>query len=95
MSDCAEAMPFTAAPAIPGASLEAIERYAIEATLAACDGSTSRAAKVLGISVRTIQYKKQRWALEDNALEIKRKLDAKRRPDGSLPDITDPVWKDP
>lgn len=44
-------------PAIPGARLEEIERYAILQTLAAQGGSTSRAARVLGISVRKIQYK--------------------------------------
>lgn len=44
-------------PAIPGARLADIERYAILQTLAAQGGSTSRAARVLGISVRKIQYK--------------------------------------
>jgi len=44
-------------PAIPGARLDEIERYAILQTLAAQGGSTSRAARVLGISVRKIQYK--------------------------------------
>ena len=42
---------------IPGATMEAIEREAILKTLEACDGSTTRAAEVLGISVRTIQYR--------------------------------------
>ena len=42
---------------IPGARLSDIERYAILETLAANGGSTSRAARVLGISVRKIQYK--------------------------------------
>ncbi len=42
---------------IPGASMEEIEREAILKTLDACDGSTTRAAEVLGISVRTIQYR--------------------------------------
>ena len=44
-------------PMIPGARLSDIERYAILETLAANGGSTSRAARVLGISVRKIQYK--------------------------------------
>jgi two-component system response regulator HydG len=34
-----------------------IERYAIEATLDATSGSTTRAAELLDISVRTIQYR--------------------------------------
>jgi DNA-binding NtrC family response regulator len=44
-------------PTIPGSSLEEIERYAILTTLEATGGSTSRAAELLGISVRKIQYK--------------------------------------
>ncbi|WP_428263185.1 sigma-54-dependent transcriptional regulator [Haliangium sp.] len=44
-------------PTIPGSSLEDIERYAILKTLEATGGSTSKAAEMLGISVRKIQYK--------------------------------------
>ncbi len=42
---------------IPGATLEEIEREAILRTLEDVAGSTARAAQVLGISVRKIQYK--------------------------------------
>jgi len=49
------------APVIPGWSLAEIERYAILKTLEAEAGSTSRAAEVLGISVRKIQYKLQEY----------------------------------
>jgi two-component system response regulator HydG len=42
---------------IPGATLEEIERYAITKTLEATGGSTSRAAEILQMSVRKIQYK--------------------------------------
>jgi len=49
------------APQIPGASLADIERYAILQTLEAAGGSTSKAAKILGISVRKIQYKLQEY----------------------------------
>jgi two-component system response regulator HydG len=42
---------------IPGASLDEIERYAITKTLESTGGSTSRAAEILNISVRKIQYK--------------------------------------
>ena len=45
------------APTIPGASLYELERYAILKTLEACAGSTSKAAAMLGISSRKIQYK--------------------------------------
>jgi DNA-binding NtrC family response regulator len=44
-------------PVIPGAAMADIERYAILETLKATGGSTSKAAEVLGISVRTIQYR--------------------------------------
>lgn len=46
-----------AAPVIPGASLREIERYAILKTLEHVGGSTSKAAKILGISPRKIQYR--------------------------------------
>jgi DNA-binding NtrC family response regulator len=42
---------------IPGATLSEIEREAILRTLEECAGSTARAAQILGISVRKIQYK--------------------------------------
>jgi len=44
-------------PASPGATMEDIEREAILRTLESVGGSTSRAAAVLKISPRTIQYK--------------------------------------
>jgi DNA-binding NtrC family response regulator len=46
-----------AAPVIPGATLREIERYAILRTLEHVGGSTSKAAKILGISPRKIQYR--------------------------------------
>ena len=42
---------------IPGATMDEIERYAITKTLESTAGSTSRAAEILNISVRKIQYK--------------------------------------
>jgi len=53
--------PTSGAPRIPGASMADIERYAILTTLEAQGGSTSKAAEVLGISVRKIQYKLQEY----------------------------------
>jgi DNA-binding NtrC family response regulator len=47
----------TASALIPGASLFEIEREAILRTLEEVGGSTARAAEVLGISVRKIQYR--------------------------------------
>jgi two-component system, NtrC family, response regulator HydG len=42
---------------IPGATLFEIEREAILRTLEQCNGSTARAAEILGVSVRKIQYR--------------------------------------
>jgi DNA-binding NtrC family response regulator len=44
-------------PPIPGSSIADLERYAILKTLEACGGSTSKAAMILGMSTRKIQYK--------------------------------------
>ncbi|HEY0466393.1 MAG TPA: sigma-54 dependent transcriptional regulator [Polyangiaceae bacterium] len=58
-----DALPFEAMPEttdgvrIPGASMAEIEKYAILSTLEAAQGSTTRAAEILDISVRTIQYR--------------------------------------
>ena len=46
-----------AAPPIPGSTIQDLERYAILKTLEACGGSTSKAASILGVSPRKIQYK--------------------------------------
>jgi two-component system response regulator HydG len=60
----AEALPFDAAPAtieggprVPGATMAELEKHAILATLDAVGGSTSKAAEMLDISARTIQYR--------------------------------------
>ena len=44
-------------PPVPGSTLAELERYAILETLKLTGGSTSKAAEMLGISVRTIQYR--------------------------------------
>jgi DNA-binding NtrC family response regulator len=48
-------------PVVPGATLEELERHAILTTLEFVGGSTSRAAEILDISVRKIQYKLQEY----------------------------------
>lgn len=48
---------------VPGATLAELERFAILKTLEAVDGSTTRAAEVLDISVRTIQYRLHEYGL--------------------------------
>ncbi|APR83485.1 Response regulator of zinc sigma-54-dependent two-component system [Minicystis rosea] len=42
---------------IPGATMAEVERFAILSTLEATNGSTAKAAEMLDISVRTIQYR--------------------------------------
>jgi two-component system NtrC family response regulator/two-component system response regulator HydG len=49
---------------IPGATLAEIEKEAIVRTLEVVDGSTSRAAEILGISVRTIQYRLKEYGMK-------------------------------
>src|SRR5207237_1383281 len=48
-------------PALPGAKLEELARFAIMKTPEHTGGSTSRAAEILGISARTIQYRLQQY----------------------------------
>ncbi len=52
-------------PLIPGATIYDLERWAILKTLEAMGGSTSRAATVLGISARKIQYKLHEYQVGD------------------------------
>ena len=47
---------------IPGVSLAEVERIVIERTLEAVGGSTARAAEILGISRRKIQYRLKEWS---------------------------------
>jgi DNA-binding NtrC family response regulator len=58
-------------PPIPGSTLSELERYAILKTLEYTGGSTSRAADMLAISPRTIQYRLREYA-GDTASEPKR-----------------------
>jgi DNA-binding NtrC family response regulator len=49
---------------VPGVTLAEVERYVILKTLEAVDGSRHRAAEILGISRRTLQYRLQDWGIE-------------------------------
>jgi DNA-binding NtrC family response regulator len=49
-------------PTVPGATLAELERYAILRTLEHTGGSTSRAAEMLGISPRKIQYRLREYS---------------------------------
>lgn len=55
------------APLIPGASLDEIERHAIMRTLEATGGSTNKAAEILGISVRKIQYRLHEYSAAEKS----------------------------
>jgi two-component system response regulator HydG len=57
------AQPLQGAVRIPGSTMAELERYAILTTLEATQGSTTRAAEILDISVRTIQYRLQEYGL--------------------------------
>lgn len=54
---------------IPGVTLAELERYAIMKTLEAVDGSPTKAATILGVSRRTIQYRMRQWGLGRHRLE--------------------------
>jgi DNA-binding NtrC family response regulator len=53
------------APRVPGATMAEIERYAILKTLEHVGGSTRRAAEILGISTRKIQYRLNEYRERD------------------------------
>ena len=55
------AQPLQGGIRIPGSTMAELERYAILTTLEATQGSTARAAELLDISVRTIQYRLQEY----------------------------------
>ena len=65
----ADALPFEQNPAnfegirIPGSTMAEVEKYVITKTLDAADGSTARAAEILDVSVRTIQYRLHEYGI--------------------------------
>lgn len=58
-SDPAEIVPY-----LIGSTVEAIERELVLQTLTRCDGNRTRAARVLGVSVRTLRNKIRQYAAE-------------------------------
>jgi two-component system, NtrC family, response regulator HydG len=52
---------------VPGSTMAEIERHAILSTLEAVGGSTAKAARLLGLSVRTIQYRLREYGANDHA----------------------------
>ena len=61
--DTGSAIEGSGALRIPGMTMQELQRYAILKTLEAVDGSTSRAAGILGIGARTIQYRLSEYGL--------------------------------
>ena len=61
------ALPGRELPPVPGSTLSELERYAILRTLEHCGGATSRAAEILGISPRKIQYKLHEYSATNAA----------------------------
>jgi two-component system response regulator HydG len=65
----ADDLPFDATPdalgalRIPGSTMAELERYAITKTLEATDGSTTKAAEILDVSIRTIQYRLHEYGM--------------------------------
>ena len=57
-------------PPIPGSTIQDLERYAILKTLEACGGSTSKAASILGVSPRKIQYKLHEYSSGPGTAEL-------------------------
>jgi two-component system NtrC family response regulator/two-component system response regulator HydG len=48
---------------VPGITLDELERVAILQALEAASGSTARAAEMLGVSRRKVQYRLKEWGL--------------------------------
>lgn len=69
-------------PIVPGSSMAEVERYVILRTLESVGGSTSKAAKILGVSPRTIQYRMNQYRDEDPD-EVALILARGRRGDGA------------
>jgi DNA-binding NtrC family response regulator len=70
---------------VPGVTLAEVERYVIMKTLDSVDGSRHRAADILGISRRTLQYRLQEWGIEPRKFTTKEPLAS------SLPPLATPL----
>jgi DNA-binding NtrC family response regulator len=51
-------------PMLIGSTVEAIERELVLQTLARCDGNRTHAARMLGVSVRTLRNKIRQYATD-------------------------------
>ena len=60
----AASSPVEIIPMLIGATVDEVERELVLQTLARCDGNRTRAARVLGISVRTLRNKIREYAAD-------------------------------
>jgi len=60
---------------VPGITMAELERLAIERTLEAVGGSTAKAAELLGISRRKIQYRLKEWGGQNELPDSLEELD--------------------
>ena len=56
--------PHEIVPMLIGSTVEAVERELVVQTLARCDGNRTRAARVLGFSVRTLRNKIRQYTTD-------------------------------
>ena len=56
--------PHEIVPLLIGATVDEIERELVLQTLARCDGNRTRAARVLGLSVRTLRNKIRQYSAD-------------------------------
>jgi DNA-binding NtrC family response regulator len=56
--------PHEIVPMLIGSTVEAVERELVVQTLARCDGNRTRAARVLGVSVRTLRNKIRQYTTD-------------------------------
>jgi DNA-binding NtrC family response regulator len=64
LSDSQALSPHQIVPMLIGSTVEAIERELVLQTLARCDGNRTHAARVLGLSVRTMRNKIRQYATD-------------------------------
>ena len=62
LSDSQTLSPHEIVPMLIGSTIEAIERELVLQTLARCHGNRTHAARVLGLSVRTMRNKIRQYA---------------------------------
>ena len=64
LSDSHPLSPHQIVPMLIGSTIEAIERELVLQTLARCHGNRTHAARVLGLSVRTMRNKIRQYATD-------------------------------